>query len=367
MKADVITLHSVANYGTQLQALATQEKLKEYFDEVEFIDYRRPDTYGLNLMKTFSRGNFLRALAILPTMLVWKYRFGRFQKKYLHLSKNTYLTQADLNKFQDNADYYIVGSDQVWNSGWNNGVIKTYYLDFVDSRKPKFSFSSSFGQSRLGAEEASEVRDLLSGFQTLSVREPSAVQIVKNQLGIDDVTQLVDPVLSLPAEYWRRIATGSVPKEKYILIYSLNRNYDLDMYAKALSRHTGIGLVRFCTRLDQVFRPGTARIIPNILDFINLIDHAVFVITDSFHATAFSMLLNTPPICIYPEKYSSRISEFLKLTDSESRHLSSYNDFDIIKQPMDFSRINTILKAKREQVDLFLKRAVSLDLGDRNE
>ena len=64
MKAGVITLHSVCNYGTQLQAYATQEKLKQYFEDVVFIDYRRPDTYGINLIKTFTKGKSLSIFTI---------------------------------------------------------------------------------------------------------------------------------------------------------------------------------------------------------------------------------------------------------------------------------------------------------------
>ena len=88
MKAAVITLHSVANYGTQLQALATQEKLKEYFDDVIFIDYHRPNTYGLKLLKTFTKGNILKTPVILPTLIYWRYIFGKFQKKYIKEKMN---------------------------------------------------------------------------------------------------------------------------------------------------------------------------------------------------------------------------------------------------------------------------------------
>ena len=52
MKISILTQHSVCNYGTQLQLFATQKKFLEYFEEVEFIDYRRPDTYGIGLIKT---------------------------------------------------------------------------------------------------------------------------------------------------------------------------------------------------------------------------------------------------------------------------------------------------------------------------
>lgn len=82
MKAGVITLYNVCNYGTQLQAYATQEKLKEYFEEVEFIQYKRKDTYGLGLLRTFTKGNPLKILPILPTLIRWKMVFGAFSNSF---------------------------------------------------------------------------------------------------------------------------------------------------------------------------------------------------------------------------------------------------------------------------------------------
>lgn len=358
MRVEIITLHSVANYGTQLQALATQKKLSEYFDDVEFIDFRRSDTYGIGLFKTFSRENFLRGLASLPTLLIWHFKFGFFQKKYLNLSEKKYLNEDGLKMFNERADYYVVGSDQVWNTGWNHGVIPAYYLNFIDDSKPKFSFSSSFGMNHLEEKDVPFVKKYLRGFKCISVREPSGVDIVKNQLGLNNVVQLVDPVLSLPASYWRKMGSDIDTSQKYILVYSLNRNKNLDDFAVKISKKTGFKLIRFCTRVDQILRPGKGLVIPNILDFITLIDNAECVITDSFHATAFSMLMNTPPICVYPEKYSNRISEFLKLVDENERHLKDYEDFDIINRRVDFKKVNSILERERNRVDVYLEKAI---------
>ncbi|MCH4001855.1 MAG: polysaccharide pyruvyl transferase family protein [Lacticaseibacillus paracasei] len=359
MKAQVITLHSVANYGTQLQALATQEKLKQFFTDVRFIDYRRQDTHGWNLLKTFSKGNFLRAIAIFPTLVFWHFRFGNFRKRYLQFTTKRYNNVSDLKKFDDVADVYFVGSDQVWNSGWNGGVIPAFYLSFIPNSRTKISFSSSFGRDTLSKTEAVETRKYLQSFKALSVREPSGVEIVKNQLHIKNVIQLVDPVLSLPTAFWRGISkNNAIPKRNYILIYSLNRNPEMDKYASELAKRTGLCLIRFCTRFDQVFKSGKSRIIPKIPDLVSLIDHADFVLTDSFHATAFAMLMNTPPICVYPGQYSNRISEFLTLLEEPDCHLNSYEDFEIIHHKVNFVHVNEILKKEREKVDAFLEDAI---------
>ena len=97
---------------------------------------------------------------------------------------------------------------------------------------------------------------------------------------------------------------------------------------------------------------------PEIFDFITLVDNANLVLTDSFHATAFSINMNTEPICIYPENYSSRLSDFLKLVDSEQRHAKDYNDFDVVNRHVDFEKVNKILQEERKKVDEYLSEIV---------
>lgn len=358
MKAGVITLHSVCNYGTQLQAYATQEKLKQYFDEVTFIDYRRPDTYGLKLLKTFTKGNILKIPAILPTLFYWKHNFGGFQKKYLKFTNKKYLSVKDFDEFEDIADVYFSGSDQVWNTGWNNGVIPPLYLSFVPENKQRYAYASSFGKSELNEKEIQEVKEYLDKYKMISVREESGVKILKEQININDAIRIVDPTIAMPAEFWRNIAPKNKIKEDYILIYNLNRSKEFDNYAEELSKRTGLKIYRFCTRFDQIFRNGKSIIMPEILDFITLVDNAKIVLTDSFHATAFSINLNTEPICIYPNNYSGRLSEFLKLVNSEQRHAKDYNDFEVVNRHVNFEHVNAILEEERRKVDDFLTKII---------
>ena len=353
-RAGVITLHTVCNYGTQLQAFATQEKLKQYFDDVVFIDYRRKDTYGIHLLRTFTKGNILKAPAILPTLFYWKYIFGSFQRKYLNISEKKYLNDKDLENFEDIADIYFSGSDQVWNTGWNNGVIPAMYLSFVPDRKPKYAFSSSFGKIKLTDDEIKLSKKYIDRYNKITVREESGLTILKEQYGYTNCDRILDPTLSLDANFWRRYSTKKKVKEPYILIYNLNRSKEFDKYAEELSKRTGLKLYRFCTRFDQILRNGKSLIIPKIFDFITLIDNAQIVLTDSFHATAFAINLNTEPICIYPNNYSGRLSEFLKLVNAEQRHIKNYEDFDVINRHIDFEKINKILEKERKKNDKYL-------------
>lgn len=359
MKAVGITLHSVCNYGTQLQLFATQEKLKEYYDEVEFINYKRVDTYGRKFLYTFTKGSFLKTIIILPTLIYWKKIFGEFQKKYINLSKERYLSEQDLQFYnEDDADVYFTGSDQVWNTGWNNGIISPYYLSFISNHKFKFAFAASFGVQRISCEDIEKSIGLIQQYNYISVRENSGKQILKNQYNYSDAVQILDPTLLFDGTFWRKYEGKSLIKKDYILIYNLQKSKEFDRYASEISKRTGIKLYRFCTRFDQIIRNGKSIVIPSIFDFVTLIDNAKLVITDSFHATAFAMNLNTNPICLYPEKYSGRISEFLELLDASDRHPQNFEDFSVLEKNVDFSKVNCILEKKRDEASTFLEKVV---------
>lgn len=358
MKAAVITLHTVCNYGTALQTFATQEKMREYFDEVCFIDYRREDTYGIGLLRTFTRGNPLKALPVLPTIWRWKRVFGSFLKKYIHTGEKEYHNDLDMEKFEDCADIYFTGSDQMWNTGWNRGIVAPFYLSFVPEKKPKYAYATSFGMSVLEEDDVMQSIRYIRKYKRITVREKSGVDILKRQYGYEHAYQVLDPTLAMSAEFWRGYAKTSKAKGEYILIYNLNRSREFDKYAKELSRRTGYKLIRFCTRYDQILRCGKSLLIPDVFDFITWIDHAKLIITDSFHATAFAMNMNTEPVCIYPEKYAERLSGLLQMLHAEDRHVEDYNDFSIIDRHVDFLCVNYILQQERKQIDTFFSKVL---------
>jgi hypothetical protein len=135
----------------------------------------------------------------------------------------------------------------------------------------------------------------------------------------------------------------------------LNCSKEFDKYAKELSKRTGLKLVRFCTRYDQIFRCGKSMLVPEVFDFISLVDNATYVLTDSFHATAFSLNLNTEPICIYPNEFGGRLESILKQTNQLQRHVKSYDDFDVVNRKVDFKVVNEVLDNERQKAINFIK------------
>lgn len=363
-RVTVITLQNVRNYGSALQALATQEIFRSLGCQVDFINYVRKDIVspvtrikkwckGMNLAKKLIYGCILY-----PSFVRQNKVFTKFLNQYLNIVPTQYTSDEDFKNFPITSDIYCTGSDQTWNSAWNDGILPPLFLNFVPDNVRKIAYAASFGKSKLDTWEIDETRKLLSRYHAISVRESSGTDIIKG-LGLPDVTHVLDPTLQVNRSFWRQYVGKRKIRHPYVLVYQLNTNKEFDKYAKEFAHRKGLRLVRFCTRIDQAVKCGKAWVIPHVLDFVSAIYYADYVITDSFHATAFSINLNVTPICIYPNEFGGRIASILKLTGLESRHLTSYFDFSYVDAPkIDFTSVNAILDKEREKGWEFLKQAI---------
>ena len=361
----IITLQNVRNYGSVLQALATQKIFESLGCEVGFFNYLRSNnaTPWVRIKNWTNKKPLLTKVLIgallYPTFVLQDRRFKKFLNKHLNVQEKVCTTMADFEELELTSDIYCTGSDQTWNSGWNGGILPELFLAFVPEHIKKIAYSASFGKSKLDTWEKEETCKLLARYQAVSVRESTGVDIC-SELGCD-ATHVLDPTLQLDRTFWSSYA-GCRPLEYgYVLIYQLNTNKSFDRFAKEFAHRKGLRLVRFCTRIDQILKNGKSLVVPEVQDFVRYIFHADYVITDSFHATAFSINVNTQFISIYPNDYSSRLGSILKLVGLEDRHLLSYDDFSLVEAPaIDFSYANKILDEERAKGLDFLRRAIAV-------
>lgn len=369
-KITVITLQNVRNYGSVLQALATQHVMESLGLECNFIDYWKCGgdsnvTRALNWSKGKNKvKKLITVILLMPTFWKQTALFDKFNRKHLNLIPGHFTKESELETgLKINSDIYCTGSDQTWNSGWNNGILPELFLKFVPDEIKKISYAASIGKPELDEWEIDETKSLLSRYSAISVRESSAKNIIENQLGLPSATQVLDPTLQVDGKYWLSILNekqrNRKDKGKYVLIYQLNSNSKFDNYAKEFAHRKGWKLIRFCTRYDQFFKCGRSALVPEIEEFISLIANAGCVITDSFHATAFSCNLNVPMIAVYPNEYSSRLASLLELMNLEHRHLKNYDDFSFVEHTfVNFETVNKILEQERQIGLNFLKKAI---------
>lgn len=362
MKISLITLQSVRNYGSVLQAFATQSLFESIGFDVEIVNYFKSKPANSNIAKGWAKRInkplILTRMVMAPTINKWNRVFDTFLQNNLYLTPDVYISNKDFLTHPIQADAYCVGSDQVWNSDWNRGFLGPLFLNYAPDSAYKFAFSSSFGKAVLSDTEKPQIKHHLERFDRISVREQQAVSILED-LGIQDVQHVLDPTLCMTKEFWNTLVGKRPIKQPYLLVYQLNSNKEFDQYAQKLAKKMNLKLVRICTRYDQIVKPGKSVIIPEVNDYVSLFYYADFVLTDSFHGTGFSINFNKQFCSVYPEKFSSRISSILKLTGLSNRHLKSFEDFTEPLKRIDYAYANNILDVERDKAQQYLTQVKS--------
>lgn len=356
MKIGTLTYHRAVNYGAVLQTYALQKVLDKLNIESEVIDYRAP--YIEWIYKPFcmrnvkNLGDVLKIIEGAPIKYKKKKQFYKFINKHIKLSKEIY-TVENIKKANDVYDAFLTGSDQVFNLDCSNND-KNYFLDFVSDIKKKNSYAASFGFDNVPNGQENEYKELLATFNNISVREKQGVKIVKDIVDKDAI-EVLDPTLLLSKKEWEQIVEESKVKEKgYILIYAMKPSEVLMKSASKLSEMTGLEIVFL---KDSLTKEGQNILDKNIKyvkhvdpeEFIELFSKAEYVITNSFHGTAFSINFNKKffmELLDSKMNVNSRLENILDMLDLRNRQILSLDS--ITTDEIDYERVNKILEERKK-------------------
>lgn len=357
MKIAIITLHRVYNYGSVLQAYATQRVFEKHGYDVKIIDYITPQRTKWRLFwgkGSEGQSNIIYRIAKIGSFILKEKTFGSFVKTRLNLTKK-YVTADELQKEPPEADVYVTGSDQTWNSQYNEGIDRGFYLDFLPDNARRIAFVSSFGKTELDKSEIDETRRLLSRYEKISVREDSAVKIITD-LGLEVPTHLIDPTLMLDKEEWLKIASPRLIKEPYLILMLLyNEDNHATEYARKIADKKGLKLVKISWEMkkpplvDHLFTHRSPA------DFLSLFYGADFVVTNSFHGLAFSLNLEKQFIMIPRNEFNSRIESLLRLCSLSDRLVCSEEDaLRQANQVICYENIKQKLEGEKRRADEFI-------------
>lgn len=347
MKIGIITMHRVKNCGSNLQAYALQHKLQQMGHDAELIDYYyQPTLKGSTIQRLIS--NILDALSGFPKRRQKK-RFQEFQEKYYRTSqfydKNTIVAEPPVY------DVYMSGSDQVWNPRYIKDDTN-FMLSFADSSCRKVSYASSFACDTIPEEYLEKYSKALGQYDKISVREQSGINIIKRITGKD--AQLAsDPVLLLDQSEWSRLAGDKRPcKEPYILVYTLaymfNPRPGIYRIIDSVQNKLGYKVIYLNGTKEEVFKPNS-KVVKDFgpIEFLQWIKNAEFVITDSFHCTAFSVIFNKPLLGIIKSADSKdgRLTTLLKRVGADNSIMPcntklNIEDFEIDKCRSDIDKVS---------------------------
>lgn len=359
-----LTRHAIINYGSVLQAYATQRAIEKTGNEAVCIDYFRADEKPKKLVNTRLKNskwnkNVLTRIVYLVTQTpVYKFAGKRFERyrKIVKITPKQYNSGEDLEKNTPKADVYLTGSDQVWNTVTCGEIDYVYFLNFLKNGEKKVAYGASFGGATVREKDRNKIEALLSEYDKVAIRENSGVEIAK-KMGIDAM-QVLDPTLLLNKEEWNEIIAEKITDEKYVLVYQIHPNKKFVRYAKEFAKSKGLRLIRISPFFHHIVRTGKFVYCPDLGEFLRYINDAEYFLTDSFHGTAFAIGLNTEFVDALPSEYSERLSSILQLIGYENRILKDYDDFSIADEKIDYEKVNRIIEIERKKSFEFLKNMI---------
>ncbi len=372
-RVGVITMHRVMNVGSVLQAYALCEKLNQLGANAEIIDYQYPNKFH---RKEVSCLSFTEKIKLFPHRVkyyllyrskIQKQRFKKFIDQRLSLSKY-YPDRESIYIDPPRYDIYLTGSDQVWNPKCMNGD-GVFFCDFAKGGI-KASYSASFAITSIPAPYIKIYSEKLELYKYIGVRESSATGLV-NVLTGKDATLVCDPTLLLKKEdYLKLVGDSILPKDRppYILVYALSYAFNpypqLDKVVKEVKNRLGYDVIYLHANSVDHYHFGKSITSAGPAEVIDLFLNAKFVITSSFHGTAFAINFEIPFISVVPDNNAedSRITSLLAILELTNQAVTTKqvlpNDLSL---SVEYSTVRTRLNDYRNKSESFLKCIIGDD------
>jgi len=374
MKIGIMTFWmSNDNYGQQLQCYALQKYLRNAGHEAYLIRYnmnndfvpRPPTPIWKKFLKVFNpvilREYFLYkkqvASAVQEDKKNQKRKFEEFRSKYIMQSERIYNSCVELKENSPEADIYIVGSDQVWNPDLFVSFKRqspAYFLDFGNPSTKRISYAASFCKEKIDDEIVNIIKPLLQKFDYVSVREKQGLDICK-QCGIHNAEYVPDPTILLNPDTYRTLYKDELIKKvdkQYCFLYFLNNESPFQIktvYDWAKSKNLEVVYITANSQFDKYEK--TYATIP---EWIYLLEHSEYVITNSYHCCVFALLFEKNfgviPISKRHAGMNSRLNSLFELFQIEERWINT--GFSVLDKEINWQQIREKFQDLQESSNL---------------
>ena len=365
-----IAMERTYNYGNKLQNFALQEFLREHGYQPETIRYEpgyletaveRKESLVRKLTKQSVQQSVHDAIRIVKRSIFRRKldavrrnreeKIEAFEQCYINYTKEKYNSNSDLTKLGESYHRVITGSDQVWNP-YYEGQEPIYYLGFVPKEK-RIAYAPSVAVSEIPQKWKAQYRHWIMGIDRLSVREIDTQIMLKNEFALD-AKVVCDPVFLLTQEQWKRLATTPGVRKPYFAVYILGkRTVQTDRLIRTYERGYQMKAV------DVYSRDNVDAEFAGLEEFLGLVQHAEFVLTDSFHGSAFAIVFQRPMVIVKRDNdpNNSRVASILQILGIGERDARDIV-FQKEKMPIDYSAVSPKLDAFVEMSKTFLLSAL---------
>lgn len=357
------------NYGSTMQAFALQKTVMELGYGNRIINYV-PNKREKLAFFCKSSARFVTLKAKIENKKIESKFLNRDEidlknRKFEEFYENSFFltemipVQNQMKSLNNKYRIFLCGSDQIWNP---NYFKKCNFLDFVSESNKKIAYAPSIGTTQLTENEKRKMKSYLDRFDKISVREESSKRLIESV--VDKPVQVVcDPVFLLSREKWIEKMQLKEPEEKYILCYFLGDNPEYQKMTEKLQESLKIKVKIIPTNTFGYALGFETQKTVGPKDWLSLLYGAEFVLTDSFHATAFSIIFNKSFYVLKrfsdtsSKSQNSRIYHLLNMTGLEDRIWQNTTNVSYIENDI-WKTVDEKMKTERETSTLWLKNAL---------
>lgn len=325
-KIRILTFHSAYSYGAVLQTYGLFTFLKKHFKDVKVVDFRCP-----HFSLTFDWKK-IKSWLIYP-------KFTEFKRK-IKFTKQVYAEELRVRGID--ADILVVGSDQVWNQNITKDYSDIYLGNLGKSTRRIISYAASIGKSELNENEKKLMGEMLPKFSEVSVREKEAVDLCEG-VGVKEVKHVIDPTF-LVDDYSKLI--GNVKEKDELGLFVLD-NSGTECFDAAKYISDKLGLKPKVINKAKSQKGFKIVPFPGIRRFLREIAKSKFMITNSYHGLAFSIIFSKQFAYVTTNpKLQSRAKSLLEICGLESRMFFSYDDLkisEIWNKSIDYDKVDSRL------------------------
>ena len=363
MKTITITFHHTTNYGATFQTYALHSYIRSLGHENQVVETSAISSY-YNKCEDINFRSFLICAYINFFKFIRRKAglklindFKRFKNENINFTK-CYNSYAELKNDDIDADCLITGSDQVWNMHTTPEYVKARFLDFGREDATRFSYAASIRVMDYSEKQKEYVKNQLSKFKGISVREESANNYLKGFIN-KQIETIIDPVFLKSRGEWESISSPArLQKEKDILCYQVVNNDRMQEVVNELSRRTGCKVISICCDSIKWIKSDYTFFDVSPQELLGFYKNAEMVVTTSFHGTALSLIYNKPVYSLIKGYSANRIVDLMNMCglddfvidkDSEIPNLDTIN----------WNEVNLLLENKIKEAKDFLNRMLN--------
>lgn len=349
------------NYGSALQSWALCKTIERLGYKPVLMDYSPDVLRDANPLDPFKKmwdkdaESRLMCELTMPAIRENYKKFDRFYSRRFNRSKGVYTSKNfDECVEREGLDGFVCGSDTIFCPD-EFGIDDGYYANYSCMKGRSVSYAASFGDPHFTPETYALLDLRLKNFKAIGIRESGMVQYIKQRVNVP-VSQVVDPTLLLSDRDFDEVAQEPERKEPYLLLYARRYNPKMESYAIDIAKKNGWHIVEISLRATNADRGHEMRYDAGVEEFVGLVKHASYVVTNSYHGMIVGIHYKKPFDIFSREQCDTKIDEVLnRLELTCCKRIDAVDT--MIHQP-DWDAVSARMKTHAVESRLFLETSL---------